>query len=444
MRVWDARVATGTTAPAGSPRVQHRKTKSSWLLGNLRAMLESRPVKALGWASLSAMISLLNNTPGLSKAYDSRGFRAKSKCVSEKMKACILVVDDEPDLEALILQKFRHQIQNGTVEFLFAHEGVEALATLNANSGVDLVVTDINMPKMDGLSLLQKLQESEQRVSTIVVSAYGDMANIRTAMNRGAFDFLTKPIDFADFETTITKTIRHVEVLREARERQAEAERAYGRLRRFLAPQVADLIASSGTQNELESHRREITALFCDLRGFTGFSEHSDPEDVMALLREYHATVGKIIFEHSGTIERFTGDGVMVIFNDPVPLPNPALTAVQMALQLRSAVLGTLIEKWRRLGQHELGFGVGISHGYATLGTIGFEGRFDYSAIGTVSNVASRLCDEAQSGQILISPRVLLAVEDFVTVEPIGEWTLKGISRPMVVHNILGSITTRK
>lgn len=364
-------------------------------------------------------------------------------CRKSQMKACILVVDDEPDLEALILQKFRHQIQNGTVEFLFAHEGVEALATLNANSGVDLVVTDINMPKMDGLSLLQKLQESEQRVSTIVVSAYGDMANIRTAMNRGAFDFLTKPIDFADFETTITKTIRHVEVLREARERQAEAERAYGRLRRFLAPQVADLIASSGTQNELESHRREITALFCDLRGFTGFSEHSDPEDVMALLREYHATVGKIIFEHSGTIERFTGDGVMVIFNDPVPLPNPALTAVKMALQLRSAVLGTLIEKWRRLG-HELGFGVGISHGYATLGTIGFEGRFDYSAIGTVSNVASRLCDEAQSGQILISPRVLLAVEDFVTVEPIGEWTLKGISRPMVVHNILGSITTRK
>ena len=358
------------------------------------------------------------------------------------MKACILVVDDEPDLEALILQKFRQQIQNGTVEFLFAHEGAEALAAVTSKGGIDLVVTDINMPNMDGLSLLQKLQESEQRVSTIVVSAYGDMANIRAAMNRGAFDFLTKPIDFADLETTIAKTIRHVEVLREARERQAEAERRYGRLRRFLAPQVADLIISSGTEKELESRRREITALFCDLRGFTEFSQRSDPEDVMSLLREYHAVVGKIIFEYSGTIERFTGDGVMVIFNDPLPLPNPALTAVQMALKMRSAVVGTLMEKWRRLG-HELGLGIGISHGYATLGTIGFEGRFDYSAIGTVSNIASRLCDEAQSGQILISPRVLGAVEDFVTVEPIGEWTLKGISRPIMVHNVTGSIERR-
>jgi adenylate cyclase len=357
------------------------------------------------------------------------------------MTSRILVVDDEPDLEALILQKFRHQIQNGMVSFLFAREGVEALATLKANAGIDLVVTDINMPRMDGLSLLQKLQESEDRVSTIIVSAYGDMANIRTAMNRGAFDFLTKPIDFTDFEATLAKTIRHVEVLREARQQQAEAERAYGRLRRVLPPQVADLIVSSGTENQLESHRREITALFCDLRGFTGFSESSDPEDVMALLREYHTVIGKIIYKHGGTLERFAGDGVMVIFNDPVPLPNPALTAVQTALEMRAAI-GVLVEKWRRLG-HELGFGIGISHGYATLGTIGFEGRFDYAAIGTVSNVASHLCDEAQSGQILISPRVLLAVEDAVTVEPAGELTLKGLRRPIVVYNVVGSVATR-
>jgi adenylate cyclase len=352
------------------------------------------------------------------------------------MSPCILVVDDEPDLEALILQKFRHQIQNGTVRFLFAREGVEALATLKANGGIDLVLTDINMPKMDGLTLLQKLQESEERVSTIIVSAYGDMVNIRTAMNRGAFDFLTKPIDFTDLETTIAKTVRHVQALRDARERQAEAEGAYARLRRFLAPQVADLIVSSGTEKQLESHRREITALFCDLRGFTGFSESSDPEDVMALLRDYHAAIGKIIYKHGGTLERFAGDAVMVIFNDPVPLPNPALTAVQVALEMRAAV-GALVEKWRRLG-HELGFGIGISHGYATLGIIGFEGRFDYAAIGTVTNVASRLCDEAKSGQILIGPRVLLAVENFVTVEPAGELTLKGIHRPVVVYNVTG------
>jgi class 3 adenylate cyclase len=208
-----------------------------------------------------------------------------------------------------------------------------------------------------------------------------------------------------------------------------------GRLRRFLPPQVADLIISSGSEKELESHRRQIAALFCDLRGFTGFSESSDPEDVMALLREYHAAVGKIIFEYGGTLERFAGDGVMAIFNDPVPVENPALQAVRMALDMRLA-MATMIGRWRRLG-HDLGFGIGIADGYATLGTIGFEGRFDYAAIGTVSNVASRLCDEAQPGQILISPRVLLAVEYAVTVESVGDFVLKGIRRPLTAHNVL-------
>jgi GAF domain-containing protein len=210
-----------------------------------------------------------------------------------------------------------------------------------------------------------------------------------------------------------------------------------GRLRRFLPPQVADLIVASGTEKQLESHRREITALFCDLRGFTGFSESADPEDVMTLLRQYHAAIGEIIIKYSGTLERYAGDGVMVVFNDPVPVDNPALQAVRMALDMRAA-LGALIEKWRRLG-HELGFGIGIAHGYATLGTIGFEGRFDYAAIGTVSNVASRLCDEAKPGQILISSRVLMAVEDAVAVEPVGDFALKGISRPLAAYNVVGA-----
>jgi adenylate cyclase len=210
-----------------------------------------------------------------------------------------------------------------------------------------------------------------------------------------------------------------------------------GRLRRFLPPQVADLIVASGTEKQLESHRREITALFCDLRGFTGFSESSDPEDVMTLLRQYHAAIGEIIIKYSGTLERYAGDGVMVVFNDPVPVDNPALQAVRMALEMRAA-LGALIEKWRRLG-HELGFGIGIAHGYATLGTIGFEGRFDYAAIGTVSNVASRLCDEAKPGEILISPRVLMAVEDAISVEPAGDFALKGISRPLTAYNVVGA-----
>jgi class 3 adenylate cyclase/putative methionine-R-sulfoxide reductase with GAF domain len=210
-----------------------------------------------------------------------------------------------------------------------------------------------------------------------------------------------------------------------------------GRLRRFLPPQVADLIVASGSEKQLESHRREITALFCDLRGFTGFSESSDPEDVIALLRDYHAAIGEIIIKYSGTLERYAGDGVMVVFNDPVPVDNPALQAVLMALEMRDAI-GAMTDKWRRMG-HDIGFGIGIAHGFATLGTIGFEGRFDYAAIGTVSNVASRLCDEAKPGQILISPRVLLEIEDAIAVEPVGEFTLKGIRRPLAAYNVLAA-----
>jgi two-component system, NtrC family, sensor kinase len=210
-----------------------------------------------------------------------------------------------------------------------------------------------------------------------------------------------------------------------------------GRLRRFLPPQVADLIVASGTEKQLESHRREITALFCDLRGFTGFTESADAEDVMALLRDYHSAIGELVIKYSGTLERYAGDGVMVIFNDPVPVEKPALQAVLMALEMRD-VIGALTEKWRRLG-HDIGFGIGIAHGFATLGTIGFEGRFDYAAIGTVSNVASRLCDEAKPGQILISPRVFMAVEHAVTVEPVGEFALKGIRRPILAYNVLAA-----
>ena len=213
-----------------------------------------------------------------------------------------------------------------------------------------------------------------------------------------------------------------------------------GRLRRFLPPQVADLIVASGTEKQLESHRREITALFCDLRGFTGFTESADAEDVMALLRDYHAAIGEIIIKYNGTLERYAGDGVMVVFNDPVPVENPALQAVLMALEVRDAI-GALTETWRRLG-HDIGFGIGIAHGFATLGTIGFEGRFDYAAIGTVSNVASRLCDEAKPGQILISPRVLMKVENAVKVEPVGEFVLKGIRRPLAAYNVVAAQPT--
>ncbi len=209
-----------------------------------------------------------------------------------------------------------------------------------------------------------------------------------------------------------------------------------GTLKRFLSPQVAELVVSAGEQRLLESHRREITVVFCDLRGFTAFAELSEPEEVMGVLRQYHAALGEVIFRHQGTLERFVGDGLVVLFNDPLPCADHSPRAVRMALEMRVRMAG-LAADWRRQG-HELGFGVGIARGYATLGTIGFEGRSDYAAIGPVANLASRLCDEAADGEILVSQRVLNALGGLALAEPAGELVLKGFARPVAAYRIAG------
>src|SRR5438552_3031144 len=220
------------------------------------------------------------------------------------MTATILFVDDEPDLEALVLQKFRRQIREGAVSFVFARDGIEALASIEAHPHVDMVVSDINMPRMDGLSLLAKLQEADDKKSTIIVSAYGDMSNIRIAMNRGAFDFLTKPIDFGDLEATIDKTIRHIEILREARRRQAEAERAHASLSRYFSPQLASRLAAACDGDGMEVHRREVAAIFTDVTSFTSLVETTEPEVLSTLLNEYVGGMTEIVFAHEGTVAK--------------------------------------------------------------------------------------------------------------------------------------------
>ena len=272
------------------------------------------------------------------------------------MTAHILVVDDEPDVEALVLQKFRHKIRGGTMSFLFARDGVEALAALKANGQIDLVVTDINMPRMDGLSLLQKQQQSEEKVSTIIVSAYGDMSNIRTAMNRGAFDFVTKPIDFQDLETTIAKTIRHIELLRDARQRQAVAERAYASLSRYFSPNLVQELASDTDAIDLGGQRREIATLFTDIASFTALVETLEPSVLGTLLNEYLTGMTDIVFAHDGTVAKIVGNALHVLFGAPgassLTIPLARLPAHWLLTSTPRRSGDTLSQKGRCIGSH--------------------------------------------------------------------------------------------
>src|ERR1700709_437774 len=250
------------------------------------------------------------------------------------MTATILVVDYEPHLEALVLQKFRKQIRDGAVSFMFAHDGIEALQSIVDHPHVDMVVSDINMPRMDGLSLLQKLQEAEEKKSTIIVSAYGDMSNIRTAMNRGASDFLPNPIDFGDLEMTIDKPIRHVEMMRDARRRQAEAERAHASLSRYFSPQIASRLAADAESNGMEVHRREVAAIFTDITSFTTLVETTAPEVLGELLNEYMGGMTDVVFAHEGTVAKIIGDAIQILFNAPEEQPDYATRAVACAHDL--------------------------------------------------------------------------------------------------------------
>lgn len=347
------------------------------------------------------------------------------------MTAHILVVDDEPDLEALVLQKFRRQIRDGAVAFLFAHDGMEALALLEANRDVDMVVSDINMPRMDGLSLLEKLQEGNAELSTIIVSAYGDMANIRTAMNRGAFDFLTKPIDFADLEATISKTLRHLDLLREARRRQMEAERAHASLSRYFSPNLAERLAGDAGGLELAGQRREVASLFTDIAGFTTLVEAVEPGMLGEILNEYLVGMTDVVFAHEGTVAKIIGDALHVLFGAPGDQSDHASRAVACALAL-DAFSQAFREAWSGRGVALGPTRIGVHAGPAIVGNFGGGRFFDYTAYGDTINIAARLeaANKPLGTRVCVSDAVAARVPGF-RGRPIGDLLLRGRTEPL-------------
>jgi adenylate cyclase len=353
------------------------------------------------------------------------------------MTATILVVDDEPDLEALVLQKFRRQIRDGLVAFVFAHDGLEALESIEQHPHVDLVVSDINMPRMDGLSLLAKLQEAEDKKSTIIVSAYGDMSNIRTAMNRGAFDFLTKPIDFADLETTIQKTIRHIEVLREARRRQLEAERAHASLSRYFSPELAKRLAAGAEGDDMQVHWREVAVIFTDITGFTSLVETAAPEILAELLNEYVGGLTDVVFAHEGTVAKVIGDAIQVLFNAPGDQSDYATRAVACATALDQWA-EAFRARWKEKGVNFGATRIGVHAGPALVGNFGGSRFFDYTAYGDTINTAARLeaANKALGTRICVSARVADAATDFKG-RPVGDLALRGRSEPLRAYEPL-------
>lgn len=360
----------------------------------------------------------------------------------------VLIVDDAAD----VLESLVDLLESSGYAVCTAVDGLSALAQIEREQP-DLVLLDVMMPNMTGYEVCSKIRANPETVFLPVIMLTGMDANTERikGIEAGADDFLSKPPSHPELLARVRSLIRikqlHDTVQAQmtqlselnknletrVRQQVTQLERL-DRLKRFFSPQLAELIVSGGAEDPLKSHRRHISVVCIDLRGFTTFAETNEPEEVMDVLWEYHSELGPLIHNHEGTLERFTGDGMMVFFNDPVVVPNPEERAVRMALEMRDRI-ATLQAQWLKRG-YSLGFGAGLTAGYATIGAIGFEGRRDYAAIGTTPNLAARLCDRADPGQILASQRLYSAVEQFVEADSIGELSFKGFHRPLQTYNI--------
>jgi class 3 adenylate cyclase/CheY-like chemotaxis protein len=353
----------------------------------------------------------------------------------------ILIVDDEPFNLDLLEQELAEQ--DYAIER--AGDGAEALEKLPSFLP-DVILLDYMMPRMNGLEVLKRLRADDRykSIPVILLTAKATQEDKVKGLDGGADDYVVKPFDSFELLARVRAMIRIKQMhdtldewnrsLTEKVNRQVEELQRVNRLKRYLSPQIAETIL--GEDKDLfKSHRREITVVFLDLRGFTAFSDSAEPEEVMDVLRSYHAEMGQVIFQFGGTLERFAGDGIMIFFNDPIPCPDHAEKAVRMALQMQAKVK-ELRRNWSKTG-YELDLGIGMAVGYATLGNIGFEGRLDYGAIGNVTNLAARLCGEAKAGQILTNQKTLSKIEHVVEVEALEELQLKGVNRPVAAFNIV-------
>jgi class 3 adenylate cyclase len=361
---------------------------------------------------------------------------------ADRQAGRVLVADDSAVNRKLLVQLLgRLGLQSIEVE-----DGAAALAVLHAEgpAGIDVVLLDVVMPELDGYETLAaiKADETLRDLPVIMVSGVDELDSVVRCIEMGATDYLSKPLNPQILGARINASLaakRLRDLDKEYLERQtaltATIERQRVELSRFLSPQVAALVSSPHGEQLLAGHRRQITAVFCDLRGFTAFAETAEPEELFGVLRDYHEAMGALIVEHGGTLEHFAGDGIMIFFNDPVLQPDHVERAVRMAVAMRER-FADLAVRWRKLG-YELAFGVGIAVGYATLGRIGFDGRFDYGAIGNAVILASRLSSDAKGGQILLSQRAFAAVDEMVEAESVGELALKGFSRPVPAVDVI-------